>query len=138
MQTFMPYSDFAKSAKVLDRARLGKQRVEVLQILKAMDSNKGWANHPCTKMWRGHKVALIRYGIAVCDEWIARGYKDTCRAKLLHILSETDGSPDAPKWIGDEEVHASHRSNLLRKDTAWYSQFQWSESPDMEYKWVTQ
>ena len=34
MQTFLPYPDFARSAAVLDRQRLGKQRVEVLQILK--------------------------------------------------------------------------------------------------------
>ena len=33
MQTFLPYADFAQSAKVLDMKRLGKQRVEVLQLL---------------------------------------------------------------------------------------------------------
>ena len=28
MQTFLPYNNFYKSAKVLDQKRLGKQRVE--------------------------------------------------------------------------------------------------------------
>jgi len=28
MQTFLPYPDFARSAAVLDRQRLGKQRLE--------------------------------------------------------------------------------------------------------------
>ncbi len=33
MQTFLPYDSYADSAAVLDRARLGKQRVEAKQIL---------------------------------------------------------------------------------------------------------
>ena len=33
MQTFLPFPDFQQSAAVLDRVRLGKQRVEALQIL---------------------------------------------------------------------------------------------------------
>jgi hypothetical protein len=89
-------------------------------------------------MWRGHEVALVQYGIAVCDEWIARGYKDTCRAKLQDILRTLSGGDELPKWVGDEDVHASHRSNLLRKDAKWYGQFGWSEPSDMEYKWVTE
>ena len=32
MQTFLPYQNFIKSAKCLDYKRLGKQRVEALQI----------------------------------------------------------------------------------------------------------
>ena len=37
MQTFLPYPDFAKSAMCLDNKRLGKQRIECLQILKALN-----------------------------------------------------------------------------------------------------
>ena len=36
MQTFLPYPAFDLSAQVLDRQRLGKQRVETLQVLKAL------------------------------------------------------------------------------------------------------
>lgn len=36
MQTFLPYEDFNQSTAVLDRQRLGKQRVEALQLLKAI------------------------------------------------------------------------------------------------------
>ena len=47
MQTFLPYASFIKSAQCLDDKRLGKQRVECLQILKAIkDVNYGWRNHP--------------------------------------------------------------------------------------------
>ena len=40
MQTFLPYESFAESAKVLDWRRLGKQRVEGMQIIKAITGEK--------------------------------------------------------------------------------------------------
>jgi hypothetical protein len=36
LQTFLPYPDFAASAQALDQRRLGKQRVEALQVLRAL------------------------------------------------------------------------------------------------------
>lgn len=36
MQTFLPYSDFERSAASLDDLRLGKQRVETLQIMQSL------------------------------------------------------------------------------------------------------
>lgn len=36
MQTFLPFDEFKRSAAVLDSKRLGKQRVECLQILSAL------------------------------------------------------------------------------------------------------
>lgn len=36
MQTFLPYPDFEDSAHALDQLRLGKQRVENLQIMQAL------------------------------------------------------------------------------------------------------
>lgn len=60
MQTFLPYSSFSKSASVLDNKRLGKQRVECLQILKALsDPAYGWQNHPAVKMWKGYTDRLV-------------------------------------------------------------------------------
>lgn len=47
MQTFLPFPSFIESARVLDNKRLCKQRVECLQILKALhDPSYGWQNHP--------------------------------------------------------------------------------------------
>ena len=37
MQTFLPYKSFEESAKVLDWRRLGKQRVEGMQIINAIE-----------------------------------------------------------------------------------------------------
>lgn len=137
MQTFVPYPNMAMSAHVLDRQRLGKQRVETLQLLNAITGNsKGWVNHPAAVMWRGHVNGLIAYGVTMCDAWINRGYKDTCREKILAF-----GFPDIndmPVWWGDERVHSSHRANLLRKDYRYYSTFEWDEDPEMPYYWPTQ
>jgi hypothetical protein len=36
MQTFLPYPDFGATAAVLDARRLGKQRVETVQVLRAL------------------------------------------------------------------------------------------------------
>lgn len=136
MQTFVPYADMAKSALVLDRARLGKQRVETLQLIRCnLDESLGWKKHPAAKMWAQNINGLIAYGVAMCDAWILRGYKDTCREKML-----TYGEPDVldvPFWWGDERVHSSHRANLLRKDIGHYSQFGWHENPDTPYFWPT-
>lgn len=134
MQTFLPFPDFAESARCLDSRRLGKQRVEVLQILNAIQdpAKKGWKHHPCTLMWREHVPALIRYGVAICDEWTRRGYRDTVRDQLLRRVAG-DG-PDPP-WLGDTRLHANHRANLLRKDAAHYGQFDWAEEPTAEPYW---
>ena len=83
MQTFLPYPSFADSARILDRARLGKQRVEALQLLRAVTiPTYGWRNHPAAKMWRGFVPALTRYGLEMTDAWIERGHADTVRDQI--------------------------------------------------------
>jgi len=54
MQTFLPQISFKESAECLDNRRLGKQRVEAMQIMKALLLPEyGWKNHPAVKMWKG-------------------------------------------------------------------------------------
>ena len=134
MQTFLPYDNFVLSAEALDNSRLGKQRVEVLQILKAIIDGEGWIYHPATHMWRGHTNALFQYGLAICDEWLKRGKVDTCRDKIRNYFS-TGLTNALPPWFGMKNFHASHRSNLLRKDAVYYSKFGWTEEPDLPYCW---
>lgn len=159
MQTFLPYAGFERSARSLDRMRLGKQRVECWQIYQAIRNPEyGWQNHPAVRMWRGYELCLLNYSEFICYEWIKRGYKDTLLnrfrdAQVNHVTLYT-----VPPWLGDEDFHASHRSNLLRKvreaegkaeanptnprllKTAvylkhWYKQFNWTESDTMPYVW---
>lgn len=136
MQTFLPYVNFAESARCLDRARLGKQRVEVLQILNALLlQDSGWRNHPAVRMWAGCEQVLILYGLAICNEWISRGYRDTCRAKILSFFDSEKF--EAPWWLGIQEFHDSHKSKLLQKMPNHYNQFNWNVPLDLNYWWPT-
>lgn len=141
MQTFLPYPDFTDTASVLDRQRLGKQRVEAYQVLRNLlgISSRGWSNHPAVKMWDGYEFHLARYGAAICREWVNRGYKDTLWPKFNEMGADCVGSslPLTPPWLGDPDLHASHRANLLRKDPIWYGQFGWTEDPSLPYVWPT-
>lgn len=143
MQTFLPYASFDASAACLDRQRLGKQRVEAYQIMRALvNASKGWSNHPATIMWRGYELSLAEYTVAICDQWTGRGYIDTVKEKTLNLLNLTslDVFEDAvvdPRWIGDPAFHAAHRSNLLRKMPNHYGQLGWTEPDDLPYVWPT-
>ena len=129
MQTFLPYPNFKKSLHALDCRRLGKQRVEAYQIIRAIKFGGGWENHPAVKMWRGHTNALKLYYNLCLDEWINRGYKNN-----MHKM-KISGKIAYPRWFGRDEFHAAHRGNMLRKDYSYYSQYGWSEPPDLPYLW---
>ena len=141
MQTFLPYEDFTKSAQSLDYRRLGKQRVETLQLLAALFGEKqGWRNHPAAKMWEGSEYWLVVYGLQICSEWTDRGYKDTCAEKIDSYRQKAlqQGKTQYPSWLGDEAFHRSHRANLVRKNYEYYSpQFLdiGDDDVDMEYIW---
>jgi Pyrimidine dimer DNA glycosylase len=94
MNTFLPYADFERTAAVLDNRRLGKQRVEVLQICNALHRESGgWINHPVTRMWRGYEPALVAYGFAIVRRWAAQGRADTVGEKLVpHLHGEPQRS----------------------------------------------
>ena len=133
VNTFVPFPDPANSAAVLDRARLGKQRVEALTLLRVLSGTQtGWRNHPATKMWAGHEGALAAYGLAICAEWVRRGYRDSCAEKIRDLA---DPDENWPGWWGDEAVHRSHRSNLRRKDEAHYGKLWPDVPPDLPYVW---
>lgn len=135
MNTFLPYADFKASAKVLDMRRLGKQRVEVLQLVNAIQGgSKGWVNHPCTRMWRPHLQSLISYGETICEEWTSRGYEDSIGLQL-YMLKDLGAKVKNPPWLGSPALHSSHRANLLRKDPVFYGKFRWTEKPLDGYFW---
>jgi hypothetical protein len=132
VQTFLPYADFTASAEALDERRLGKQRVEALQVFRALTrTTYGWKNHPAVLMWAGYEEALVRYGLDVCTVWLARGRNDTVVATLTQDAAEAGialartqpelvAAGALPPWVGDERVHVSHRSRLIQKDPEFY------------------
>jgi hypothetical protein len=142
MQTFLPFESFEESAAVLDRQRLGKQRVEVLQILQALDKYKNksiekvaWINHPATKMWNGYEQSLIDYGIVICEDWTSRGYKDTCLSKINSMRPFFENNTQIPWWLGSEDLHRSHRAMLYSKNNEFYQEFESSFEETQEYWW---
>lgn len=165
MQTFLPYSHFTMSAKVLDQKRLGKQRVETLQILKVLSCGPyqqwdefdyenhwkpcpaskykpkvlglrktPWYNHPAVQMWKGYEASLMLYLKEMCQEWVSRGFKDTCLEKATELNIPQEHCL-LPNWVGNERFHKSHQSNLLRKNPEHYGQFFMGVPSDLPYVW---
>lgn len=135
MQTFLPYADFDQSAKILDNKRLGKQRVEVKQIYRALlGETKGWRNHPATVMWRGYEKALLNYGIAICREWQRRGFEDSLMTEFMAERNDSNLTDVQPWWLGNPTFHESHQSNLYRKDPDHYFAFA-SVGAGLPYLW---
>jgi hypothetical protein len=147
VQTFLPHPDFEASARALDRKRLGKQRVETIQVVRALTvPGYGWANHPAALMWRGFEEALGRYGFACCEVWLDLGFGDTCAATIAADL-RTAGIPVVrsqaelaeagalPPWLGDADLHLSHQSALVRKDPDHYRPLFPDVPDDLPYVW---
>jgi hypothetical protein len=144
VQTFLPYASFHRSAGVLDTRRLGKQRVEALQIVRALTRpTYGWKHHPAVLMWSGYEEALVSYAVAICVEWRNRGHSDTC---LEQILAESGiAAPRAqpalkdagalPPWLGRRAFHRSHQSALVRKQPNWYRAYFPNVPDDIPYVW---
>jgi len=147
VQTFLPYADFERSARVLDAKRLGKQRVETIQVVRALTvPGYGWANHPAVLMWKGFEEALGRYGFTCCEVWLELGFGDTCAATIgadlrsagvftVRTQAELAGVGALPPWLGDEAVHLSHRSALVRKDPERYRPLFPDVPDDLPYVW---
>ncbi|MEV4937273.1 MSMEG_6728 family protein [Streptomyces zaomyceticus] len=148
MQTFLPYEGFADSAAVLDPRRLGKQRVEALQVFRGLTvPTYGWRRHPAVRMWAGYEEALVRYGLDVCGIWTAEGRADTCSVTLMNdyrawrpsaVVREQSGlaaAGELPPWLGESAFHRSHRSALLRKDPAYYRPHFPGVPDDLPYVW---
>jgi Pyrimidine dimer DNA glycosylase len=148
MQTFLPYADFAASARALDPRRLGKQRVEALQVLRGLvRPGYGWRHHPAVRMWAGYEEALVSYGLEVCRVWAGEGRPDTCAASLRADFAAHAGrdavctqeelarTGELPPWLGDPAFHESHRSALLRKDRAHYAELFPGVPDDLPYVW---
>ncbi|WP_207769421.1 MSMEG_6728 family protein [Nocardioides currus] len=147
MQTFLPYADFERSAHALDAKRLGKQRVECIQVVRGLTvPGYAWANHPAVLMWKGFEEALGRYALTCCEVWSERGHADTCAATITGDLraagtptirdqDELAAAGALPPWLGDDALHLSHRSSLVRKDPEHYRP-QFPDVPDdLPYVW---
>jgi hypothetical protein len=147
MQTFLPYPDFERSARALDVKRLGKQRVEVIQVVRALTRpGYGWANHPAVLMWKGHEEALGRYGLTCCEIWTELGFGDTCATTIaadlrdacvtaIRTQRELADAHALPSWLGDDAFHRGHQSSLIQKDPDHYRPLFPDTPADLPYIW---
>lgn len=147
MQTFVPTTCFLTSLASLDDKRLGKQRVETLQIIRALrGETKGWREHPATRMWEGRVGALVVYGMVSCAVWRLRGFDDSCMDQFAEhatkigalqpclavasmiasnanttVAAQRAGLMSLPVWWGGP-IHRSHRRSLAQRVPEHYEQ----------------
>jgi hypothetical protein len=109
-------------------------------------------------MWKGHEYHLGLYLLAGCDvlkERTGKEYSEIREKIRAEMAKHRNTGP--PPWLGNEDFHASHRSNLLRKvslaqqkavetkkdrdiqnaryQKEWYQQFNWTEPDNLPYVW---
>lgn len=148
LQTFLPLPGFTASARALDRRRLGTQRVEALQVLRALlEPDHSLRDHPVVTMWAGYEEALTRYGLDVCAVWTDAGGADNCAGKLRDRLrtalgpahprtqAELAAADELPPWLGSASFHLSHQSALVWKDPRYYRKRFPSVPDDLPYLW---
>lgn len=138
MQTFITSFNQTETARSLDNKRLGKQRVEAIQIAECLLIKESrWKNHPAVKMWKGYEKYLIEiYLDNILLEWNDRGYhNDKCLFHfqlLLHIVSKF--KLNVPSWLNEEFI-ISHKSNLIRKNPAYYRPIFGNIPDNLPYIW---
>lgn len=139
VNTFLPFSDFKKCAKVLDSKRLLKQRVEAYQIINIIHKKRnnqkcGFMNHPAVIMWMDNVDALKLYCNEMILETIKRGYKNNMK------LYEIKDNPIIPWWLGYECLHYSHQASLLRKNQKYYIKYFYNLPDEYRYEgylWIS-
>jgi Pyrimidine dimer DNA glycosylase len=138
VNVFLSGPSVVESFERLDYRRLGKQRVELKQIL-TLETGGAWSNHPATRMWAGSLGFVARMGITCCLVWRSRGYKDSLLPWFTRKAEEYSRD-SAPEWLvkaretGDCDFFADVRANLVRKDPC-YNGFWPNTQPKEGYRW---
>jgi hypothetical protein len=161
MQIFLPYSDFVKSLDCLDKKRCFKQLIEVRQVLatngvKVPKATGGYMkpsykHHPIHKIWGQYPDALMYYH-DICMRFCITKWKIKTKPWTFSYLWRPDEKEpyqslgkfmfplnqyqlSMPWCVGYKPFHDSHKSNLLRKDSDYYSQFAEEVPDNLEYIW---
>jgi len=152
MNTFLPYSSFADTAKVLDLVRLNSCINETLVILrshskvypvKERTGLSGWEGHTVALFWKGYEYQLALYGLALAKEWYGRPLPTSASNKLdsfntrkqryqqwkalVEFIEDQEWNNSKPQFIGEEEFHSGMRSFLLFKDCLSQTFKNWKE-----------
>lgn len=117
MQTFLTDHQIRKSAATLDKRRLWKQILDAKKILNILVHSEPPFENPVVAQWAGFENFLLTYGLTMADDAWDRGMKSFgMKAQLLVLAKDgnlTTSRPLPPSWLGNPNIHASHRSYLL-------------------------
>lgn len=84
------------------------------------------------QMWERHEVWLCDYGIRLAEYWVSLGWQDIFTDHLKwqwDTLTTARYSLDRPYWLGNEDLHTSHRVHLM-KSSEWYRDlWTWEKTP---------
>jgi len=134
MQTFITDFDYNKSAKNLDRQRLGSQIYEGIHILSSLigvndqlvNPKRSVINHPVAKFWAGYEFDLLAYIASHMLEWYDRGYKSDINSRnyeMIYSVIYDDTSilktESNPKITPD--LIKLHKAVLIQKKPEYYN-----------------
>lgn len=160
MLVLLPYPSFAHSAQVV--GDFGAYALDVawrdceavLTALRFLDDSRpdgaSRLNSPATRAWWSYHSALGVYETLLSREMSLRGrpqsaqepYQSDWTPNPLHHWGRAMELVDeirTPPWLGDDRVHVSHRSRLLRAAGRRVSGSSpaaaWTETDDLEIYW---
>lgn len=109
MHIYLPYPSFSKTAACFPTNFLVTQVYDAHKALLTLGGfDTAQMYHPMIRMWAGWELALSVYHDAMITEYLSRG--GSSEFALLNIKKYT-----LPPWLGNERIHKSHQSNLIRK-----------------------
>lgn len=137
---WLPKPDFYESVSCLTTYQVGRQVHEAWWILECLTGRRQRANrYMMSRLWNGYSSGLALYLSLAIREWNVRGFPSCHEApydfrnnyKLnekwigrLNVVNKIH----YPPWVGNERLHSSHRSFLLRDEPVHYSQFGWIDN----------
>jgi hypothetical protein len=151
IMTYLPLQNFLEAFQCMSDYDVGRQMHEAgiaLDYIIGLGHEKLSDRYPVTRMWKGYPSALAFYHSMAIREHVMRGgrplrvaaydfYHDF-RIETLHYghrklvpIEEIE----YPPWLGDEQLHASHRGALFRRNPEHYLQFGWMEYKDLPLFW---
>ena len=145
VNTFIVSTNLKKNFKILDRRRLGKQRLECLQIINALEgTSTGYINHSATKAFYSENKKELKNNIKALKiyynyclrEWIKRGYKNSMEFYTIYKDIDKDtyeeytsynnrreGIVYMPWFFSYRPFILSHQASLLRKEKDYYKEY---------------
>lgn len=122
MHTFLPKINFHASLRLLRDEELHQQRLDGLKVLEYLKDEDDDPEDPCAESWRGFEYGLIVYTLAACSVWRLERRKTCSVWKEIKALEKGDPRKvyALPSWVGDIDVHRSHRAELIRRAPSFY------------------